>query len=395
MKKIFTLIAMALMTLGASAQTTVWEVNYAKLATDNVTYGSKIDVARITTTKYKACGQDVYPFTCGEVVAEGDLMISRGDGMLRYSDVRNLGLFNNNKNYYGIKNLQAGDIIEIAYNGGGNSDGTMKTVPTLSDVDNATVVSETSTFQHSFTYNESARTLDYTVYTLTATADGIVGFALQAAYIGKITVKRTPASSGSLVCASKTANATIPTGGTDCKSVSFGSAETATFTITAVDDAFRAANVSSTNMDARGVNIDGTNYDPIYFLSVSGTNSHKFNITKSANVTKVTMYARKNDGDATKTVTIRKTDVNGDVILVANGFGGELASADVTDVATLYVPAGTYIVFKVDYSLDTDGINTLQTKRVADGVMYNLQGQKVDASYKGVVIVNGKKVLNK
>ena len=89
MKKIFTLIAMALMTLGASAQTTVWEVNYAKLATDNVTYSSRIDVARITTTKYKACGQDVYPFTCGEVVAEGDLMISRGDGMLRYSDVRN------------------------------------------------------------------------------------------------------------------------------------------------------------------------------------------------------------------------------------------------------------------------------------------------------------------
>ena len=217
MKKIFTLIAMALMTLGASAQTTVWEVNYAKLATDNVTYSSRIDVARITTTKYKACGQDVYPFTCGEVVAEGDLMISRGDGMLRYSDVRNLGLFNNNKNYYGIKNLQAGDIIEIAYNGGGNSDGTMKTVPTLSDVDNATVVSETSTFQHSFTYNESARTLDYTVYTLTATADGIVGFALQAAYIGKITVKRTPASSGSLVCASTTANATIPTSGTDPK----------------------------------------------------------------------------------------------------------------------------------------------------------------------------------
>ena len=354
MKKIFTLIAMALMTLGASAQTTVWEVNYAKLATDNVTYGSKIDVARITTTKYKACGQDVYPFTCGEVVAEGDLMISRGDGMLRYSDVRNLGLFNNNKNYYGIKNLQAGDIIEIAYNGGGNSDGTMKTVPTLSDVDNATVVSETSTFQHSFTYNESARTLDYTVYTLTATADGIVGFALQAAYIGKITVKRTPASSGSLVCASTTANATIPTSGTDCKSISFGSAETATFTVAADEDAFRAANV-----------------------------------------TKVTMYARKNDGTASNTVTIRKNDVEGDVIFVANGFGGDLVSADVTDVATLYVPAGTYIVFKVDYSLDTDGINTLQTKRVADGVMYNLQGQKVDASYKGVVIVNGKKVLNK
>jgi hypothetical protein len=236
--------------------------------------------------------------------------------------------------------------------------------------------------------------LDYAVYTLTVTADGIAGFALQAAYIGKMTLKRTPATSGSLICDSKSANATIPTGGTDCKSVSFGSSETATFSIAAHEDAFRAANVSSANMDARGVNIDGTNHDPIYFLSVSGTSSHKFNITKSENVTKVTIYARKNDGTATNTVTIRKDNVEGDAILVANGFGGELASADVTDVTTLYVPAGSYIVFKVDYSIGT-AIQAVKTQKINDGVMYNLAGQKVDASYKGVVIVNGKKVLNK
>ena len=394
MKKFFTFIAMALVTMGASAQTTVWKYDYAKLATDHVTYEGKIDVARITGTKYKACGTDVYPFTCGEVVAASDVMISRGDGMLRYSDVRNLGLFNNNKNYYGIKNVKAGDVIEVAYNGGGNGDGTMKPVPALTDLDNVTVGAETSTFTHTFTYNEGTRTLDYTVYTLTVTADGIAGFALQAAYVGKITLKRTPATSGSLICDSKSANATIPTSGTDCKSVSFGSSETATFSITADEDAFRAANVSSANMDARGVNIDGTNHDPIYFLSVSGTSSHKFNITKSENVTKVTIYARKNDGDATKTVTIRKDNVEGDVILVANGFGGELASADVTDVTTLYVPAGSYIVFKVDYSIGT-AIQAVKTQKINDGVMYNLAGQKVDASYKGVVIVNGKKVLNK
>lgn len=176
---------MALVTMGASAQTTVWEYDYAKLATDHVTYQGKIDVVRITDTKYKACGTDVYPFTCGEVVAASDVMISRGDGMLRYSDVRNLGLFNNNENYYGIKNVKAGDVIEVAYNGGGNSDGTMKPVPALTDLDNVTVGAETGTFTHTFTYNEGTRTLDYTVYTLTVTADGIAGFALQAAYVGK------------------------------------------------------------------------------------------------------------------------------------------------------------------------------------------------------------------
>ena len=106
------------------------------------------------------------------------------------------------------------------------------------------------------------------------------------------------------------------------------------------------------------------------------------------------MYARKNDGDATKTVTIRKDNVEGDVILVANGFGGELASADVTDVTTLYVPAGSYIVFKVDYSIGT-AIQAVKTQKINDGVMYNLAGQKVGKDYKGVVIVNGKKVMMK
>lgn len=93
-------------------------------------------------------------------------------------------------------------------------------------------------------------------------------------------------------------------------------------------------------------------------------------------------------------MTIRKNDVEGDVILVANGFGGELVSADVTDVATLYVPAGTYIVFKVDYAIGT-AIQAVKTQQVNDGVMYNLSGQKVNKSYKGVVIINGKKMLNK
>lgn len=394
MKKFFTLIAAALMAVGVQAQVTVWEVNYAKLATDNVTYGSMINVTRNTTTKYKACSQDVYPFTCGEVVAEGDLMISRGDGMLRYSDVRNLGLFNNNKNYYGIKNLQAGDVIEVAYNGGGNADA-MKAIPKLTDLDNATVAAETGTFTHTFTYNEGNRTLDYTIYTLTATADGIVGFALQAAYIGKITVKRTPASSGSIICASTTANATIPTGGTDCKSISFGSSETATFTVAAQDDAFRAANVSSANMAARGININGTDYDPIYFLSVGGTTSHQFTLTKSDNVTAVTMYARKNDGTATNTTTIRKNDAEGDAIVVANGFGGDLVSADVTNVSTLYVPAGTFIVFKVDYSISTGISQTMTQTTKADGKWYNLQGQEVVAPSKGIFIKDGKKYMLK
>ena len=41
------------------------------------------------------------------------------------------------------------------------------------------------------------------------------------------------------------------------------------------------------------------------------------------------------------------------------------------------------------------GISTVKTVRVADGAIYNLAGQKVDKSYKGVVIMNGKKMIQK
>lgn len=44
----------------------------------------------------------------------------------------------------------------------------------------------------------------------------------------------------------------------------------------------------------------------------------------------------------------------------------------------------------------TDGINTVETVAPAfEGDAYNLNGQKVNASYKGVIIVNGKKVINR
>ena len=49
------------------------------------------------------------------------------------------------------------------------------------------------------------------------------------------------------------------------------------------------------------------------------------------------------------------------------------------------------------YLLDesTTGINTVKTVRVDDGAIYNLAGQKVDKSYKGVVVKNGKKMVQK
>ncbi len=43
----------------------------------------------------------------------------------------------------------------------------------------------------------------------------------------------------------------------------------------------------------------------------------------------------------------------------------------------------------------TDGIASVETVTVKDNVMYNLSGQKVDANFKGIVIMNGKKFMKK
>lgn len=62
-----------------------------------------------------------------------------------------------------------------------------------------------------------------------------------------------------------------------------------------------------------------------------------------------------------------------------------------------------YIVLKgasaAKYSIcfgdEATGIHTIEAASAANATMYNLAGQRVDKAYKGIVIVNGKKYLNK
>ena len=59
---------------------------------------------------------------------------------------------------------------------------------------------------------------------------------------------------------------------------------------------------------------------------------------------------------------------------------------------------GTTIVKKVeviDLTGGGTGIKTLKNADAQNGIRYNLSGQKVDANYKGVVIMNGKKFMQK
>ena len=52
-------------------------------------------------------------------------------------------------------------------------------------------------------------------------------------------------------------------------------------------------------------------------------------------------------------------------------------------------------LMKVTITRNATEIVSIKAQKTKNGVMYNLAGQKVDASYKGVVIVNGKKIMMK
>lgn len=58
--------------------------------------------------------------------------------------------------------------------------------------------------------------------------------------------------------------------------------------------------------------------------------------------------------------------------------------------------AAKTIFFSLGGNGETTGINGIeQEKKMNDGIMFNMVGQKVQKSYKGMVILNGKKFINK
>ena len=84
----------------------------------------------------------------------------------------------------------------------------------------------------------------------------------------------------------------------------------------------------------------------------------------------------------------------------SNGVGFYQANGETVPTDRAYLQSATALAkgFVIHYDdeegEETDGIKAVSTK-VENGVRYNLAGQKVGADYKGIVIVNGKKVIIK
>ena len=56
---------------------------------------------------------------------------------------------------------------------------------------------------------------------------------------------------------------------------------------------------------------------------------------------------------------------------------------------------GTAEIQPVEVTEGTSGVNAVTVEKAQNNIRYNLAGQRVDESYKGVVIMNGKKFVVK
>lgn len=126
-------------------------------------------------------------------------------------------------------------------------------------------------------------------------------------------------------------------------------------------------------------------------------------LVKGSASTAYTLTPATTEGDATFVTALKTGATKADG--TQYGFtskSGTPAFAQVVSGQEIPAKKG-YIVLKgasaAKYSICFDdeatGIHTIEAASAANAAMYNLAGQRVDKAYKGIVIVNGKKYLNK
>lgn len=126
-------------------------------------------------------------------------------------------------------------------------------------------------------------------------------------------------------------------------------------------------------------------------------------LVKGAASTTYTLTPATTEGDATFTTDLKTGATKADG--TQYGFtskSGTPAFAQVVSGQEIPAKKG-YIVlsgasaakYAINFDDEATGIQTIEAASAANDAMYNLAGQRVDKAYKGIVIVNGKKYLNK
>ena len=86
------------------------------------------------------------------------------------------------------------------------------------------------------------------------------------------------------------------------------------------------------------------------------------------------------------TVTMGEKDNNVYPVISVEVKAGELAVG---------YPTGSLNFYGFEFIAGTSGVNAVTVEKAKNNIRYNLAGQRVDESYKGVVIMNGKKFVVK
>lgn len=126
-------------------------------------------------------------------------------------------------------------------------------------------------------------------------------------------------------------------------------------------------------------------------------------LVKGAESTTYTLTPATTEGDATFTTALQTGATTADG--TQYGFTSKFDTPAFAQVQSgQEIPAKKgYIVlngasaakYSICFGDEATGIQTIEAASAANAAMYNLAGQRVDKAYKGIVIVNGKKYLNK
>lgn len=126
-------------------------------------------------------------------------------------------------------------------------------------------------------------------------------------------------------------------------------------------------------------------------------------LVKGTANTAYTLTPATTEGDATFATDLQTgaTTANGTQYGFTTKFGtpafAQVASGQAIPAKKGYIVlnGASAAKYSICFGDEATGIQTIEAASAANAAMYNLAGQRVDKAYKGIVIVNGKKYLNK
>ena len=172
----------------------------------------------------------------------------------------------------------------------------------------------------------------------------------------------------------------------------------------------KATSDRKVSVDAQSAYVNGINYTKRLKFGGSGSSNYRnlqFTVPGSCTITVVAAHAGSGANRTLRIATGSFNNVVGSVSLAAYASPTSYTYTYSGDETTVYVYSANsginvYAIYVESISganvgeFDmTDGISTMPVNRPTTGQAYNLSGMRVDYSYKGVVIIDGKKVLRK